>query len=405
MKFKDFFEEIISSILANKLRSGLTILGIIIGITSVIVMIALGGGVRWQIESQIQSLGSNLVMVLPGAQRTFSAIAAARGTAQTLTIEDYYAIEKKVPDISRIGAAVLRNYQVVAKNKNTRTQVVGVTALLPQIRNFQIELGSYFTERDIQNKNRVAILGPIVKDDLFDKGTNPIGQFIKINGINFKVIGVTKPKGGMTVAEDDFVFIPLSVAQTFFTGNNYISVIIIEAKDSRTIEQIKQNITTLLMSRHNIKNPEAIDFTIMTQQDILQMATSITQVLTLFLSSIASISLIVGGIGIMNMMFTSVTERTKEIGLRKAVGAKNKDISLQFLGESVVLTLIGGVIGIILGIVISFLISNVFNIETKISLFPILLSFGVCSLIGIIFGYWPAKRASKLDPIEALRYE
>ncbi len=405
MKFKDFFEEIISSILANKLRSGLTILGIIIGIASVIVMIALGGGVRWQIESQIQSLGSNLVMVLPGAQRTFSAIAAARGTAQTLTIEDYYAIEKKVPDISRIGAAVLRNYQVVAKNKNTRTQVVGVTALLPQIRNFQIELGSYFTERDIQNKNRVAILGPIVKDDLFDKGTNPIGQFIKINGINFKVIGVTKPKGGMTVAEDDFVFIPLSVAQTFFTGNNYISVIIIEAKDSRTIEQIKQNITTLLMSRHNIKNPEAIDFTIMTQQDILQMATSITQVLTLFLSSIASISLIVGGIGIMNMMFTSVTERTKEIGLRKAVGAKNKDISLQFLGESVVLTLIGGVIGIILGIVISFLISNVFNIETKISLFPILLSFGVCSLIGIIFGYWPAKRASKLDPIEALRYE
>lgn len=405
MKISDLFQETIASIFSNKLRSGLTILGIVIGIGSVIAMISIGQGAKSSIESQVEMMGSNLIVIWPGAQRTFSIATAARGTAQTLKISDAKAIEKEIFGISGVAPIINRNYQVVAKNKNTRTQIVGTSPDILLVRNYQIDLGSFFTEKDVEAKSRVAVLGPITRDDLFGENANAIGEMIKINGINFKVIGVTKPKGGMTISEDDLIFIPYSVAQTFFTGNEYVSAIAVSAQDSKMIDQIKTQITALLMDRHNIKNPDLIDFTIFTQEDMLKMATSVTKVMTILLAAIASISLIVGGIGIMNMMFTNVTERTKEIGLRKAIGAKNSDIILQFLAEAVTLTLIGGFFGIILGWVLSLGISKFGQMTTKISFFSIILAFGVSAFIGLLFGWWPAQKAAKLNPIEALRYE
>ena len=405
MKIGDLIEETISGISTNKLRSGLTILGIVIGIGSVIAMISVGQGAKWQIESQIQQIGSNLIVIYPGAMRTFSIAAAARGTAQTLKISDAKAIEKEISGISGVAPIINRNYQVVAQNKNTRTQIVGTSPDILLVRNYQIDLGNFLTEKDIEARSRVAVLGAITRDDLFGENANPLGQMIKINGINFKVIGVTKPKGGMALSEDDLIFIPYTVTQTFFTGNEYLSAIAVSAQSPQIIDQVKSQITTLLMELHNIKNPDLIDFTLFTQEDMLQMATSVTQIMTILLSSIASISLSVGGIGIMNMMFTNVTERTREIGLRKAIGAKNSEITLQFLGESVMITFFGGILGIILGWVFSFLISTFGMIATKVSAFSVILAFGVSALIGILFGWWPAKKAANLDPIEALRYE
>jgi len=405
MSITDLLQETISAISANKLRSGLTILGIVIGIGSVIGMISIGQGAKSSIESNIQTLGSNLIAILPGAQRTFSAVAAARGSAQTLTIEDAEEIKKEISNISGVAPVIQRNYQVVAQNKNTRTQIIGTTAAYSQVRNVQIELGSFFSEQNDTNLTKVVVLGPLVRDDLFGEVANPIGKYIRIQGMNFKVIGVTKAKGGFSVIEDDTVFIPLSIAQKFLTGDNYISTIAVQADSPKVIDEVKAEITDLLMRRHNIKDIQLVDFTIFTQEDMLGMVSSITDTMTILLSAIAGISLIVGGIGIMNMMMTSVTERTREIGLRKAIGAKRSDINFQFLAEAVMLTFLGGALGIVLGWILSLGISTFGGITTKISLFSILLAFGVSALIGIGFGYWPAQKAAKLNPIEALRYE
>ena len=250
------------------------------------------------------------------------------------------------------------------------------------------------------------MLGPTTRDDLFGTGVDPIGQSIRINKVDFKVVGVTKSKGGSGFgSQDDMIFVPLSTAQRFLAGDTYVTTISIEAADQNSMVTIQQQINDLLLQRHNISNPQLADFQILNQSDIVSAASSVTNTFTILLASIAGISLIVGGIGIMNMMLTTVTERTREIGLRKAIGAKRKDISLQFLSESVMLTFFGGLIGIVLGWLLAFGVTQFGGIATKISLVSILLAFGVSAAIGIIFGYYPARRASKLNPIDALRYE
>lgn len=406
MLIADLFKETYFAVRANKVRSGLTILGIVIGIGSVIAMISVGQGASGSIESSIQSMGSNLLTVSPGVQRSFSQVQSQRGSAQTLTMEDAEAIAEEISSVQAVAPELSRRYQIVVKGKNTNTQVDGTTDSYLGVRNVEIDQGSFISEQNVLSQSKVAVLGPTTRDDLFGEGTSPIGETIRINGINFKVIGITKSKGGTGFgSQDDMVFIPITTAQKFLAGSDYVSTINVQSNSPKVMTQVQTDITALLMRLHNISDPQLADFSVLSQQDLLGAVSSITNTMTILLASIAGISLLVGGIGIMNMMMTTVTERTREIGLRKAIGAKRLDINLQFLTEAVMLTFLGGIIGIILGSGLAFGITLFTGIATKISLFSILLAFSVSAAIGIGFGYWPAQKAAKLNPIEALRYE
>jgi len=407
MNIADIFRETFSALLSNKARSGLTILGIVIGIGSVIAMISVGQGSTASIQSSIQSLGSNLLMVSPSFQRGVGMqISAGRGSARTLKQEDVDAIQKEIMLIKAIAPELSSRYQIIAKGTNTNTSVLGTTPNYPEVRNVQIESGSFVSEQNVRSLSKVAVLGPTTRDDLFGEGVNPIGQTIHINKVDFKVIGVTKEKGGSGMSnQDDMIFVPLSTAQRFLAGSSYLSTIYIEIVDQESMTTAQEQITSLLLSRHNISNPELADFSVINQADIVASVSSISSTLTILLAAIAGISLIVGGIGIMNMMLTTVTERTREIGLRKAIGAKKKDISLQFLIESIMLTFIGGIVGILLGWILSYAVAYFGSMTTEVTSWSIFLAVGVSACIGIIFGFYPARRAAGLNPIEALRYE
>lgn len=403
----DLFEEVFFAISANKARSGLTILGIVIGIGSVVALISVGQGAKGSIEQSIQSIGSNLIMVYPGSQRSVgSQVRGGFGSAQTLTQEDADAIQEEIALAKAVAPEVSRRYQITAKGTNTNTSVIGTVSSYNQVKNLEIDIGSFISDQNVKSLSKVAVLGPTTRDDLFGENANPIGQKIKINRIEFTVIGITKSKGGTGIGtQDDIVFIPLSTSQRFLAGNDYVSTISVQAQDQKSMAIVQQQITNLLLARHNISDPLLADFSVLNQADIVETASAATDTFTVLLAAIAGISLIVGGIGIMNMMLTTVTERTREIGLRKAIGAKNKDISLQFLAEAMILTFIGGVVGIIFGWLISLLITKFGGIATSVSMSSIILAFGVSAAIGIIFGYYPARKAARLNPIEALRYE
>ncbi len=407
MKYKDLLEETTSALTGNKVRSGLTMLGIVIGIGSVIAMVSIGKGAQGSIESSIQSIGSNLILVMPGFSRNVgSQVSLGRGSAQTLTLADAEAILNSVPRVKAVAAETSRRYQVAAKSKNTNTQVLGTEPAYASVRNVSVQSGVFISEQHLKNYSKIVVLGPAVAEDLFGSAENTLGQSIKINRIEFKVVGVTQAKGGSGFNNaDDMVYVPLSTAQRFLAGDNYVSQISVQAQSAADMSFVQQSVSALLLARHKISNPQSADFQVLNQSDIVNAASSVTQVFTTLLASIAAISLLVGGIGIMNMMLTTVTERTKEIGLRKAIGARKKDITAQFLLEAVILTLAGGFLGILLGWLLSFLVSRFAGIATQISPSSVFLAVGVAGVIGLVFGYYPALRASRLNPIDALRFE
>jgi putative ABC transport system permease protein len=380
-------------------------LGIIIGVGAVIAMVSIGMGVRDKVQTSIASLGSNLLIISPGATSA-SGVRLAAGSNNSLTNNDAQAIAKEVAGVSFVAPSVSRQYQLVYGNKNWVTNVQGVTPEYLEVRNFAIEAGTFFTIKDMDTRNRVAILGKTTVDNMFGE-VNPLGQTIRINKAPFQIVGVLEAKGQSAggMDQDDIVLIPLTTAQERMIGITYLHSISVQADNADVINQVQEDITELLRSRHRLTMNTPDNFTVRNLAAVMATAEETTQTITLLLGNIAAISLLVGGIGIMNIMLVSVTERTREIGIRKALGATYYNILLQFLIEAIVIGVTGGLIGILLGIGTSLAISAVAGWNTVISVASILLAFGFSVLIGLFFGIYPARKAALLDPIEALRYE
>jgi len=407
MELLELLVESVSTLTLNKLRTGLATLGIIIGIGSVITLVSLGQASQKAVQNQIQSLGSNLLTVMPGAQNS-GGIRGAAGSTTNLTYDDAKAIleSPQITTVKNVSPEYSKRTQVVAGRNNTNTQIYGVTPNYAEVRKVGVSSGSFISQHDVDSLNKVTVLGPQVVSDLFGDGVNPIGEMIHINKQSFRVIGVTTSKGGSGFQnQDDMIFIPLTTAQKIVFGASNLSSISVEAKSEDLMTQAQDQVGYFLLARHRLNDPSQADFSILSQNDILNTASSITGTFTALLSGIAAISLIVGGIGIMNIMLVTVTERTREIGLRKALGAKKKVITTQFLLESIILTGVGGILGMIFGILASLIISYFINLPFTISPFSIALAIGVSGVIGILFGWYPAKKAADLQPIDALRYE
>lgn len=407
MDISELLGSAIEALSINKMRTLLATFGIVIGIGSVIALVSLGQASQKSIQNQIQSLGSNLLTVMPGAQRTGN-VRGATGSITSLTYDDAKAIltSTQITTIKNVSPEYSRRAQVVAGRNNTNTQIIGITPAYAEVRKVSVSSGSFITQRDVDSLTKVAVLGPQVINDLFGEGANGVGETVRINGQSFRVIGVTTAKGGTGFQnQDDMVFVPLTTAQKIIFGATNVSSISVEAKSEDVMTQAQDELGYFLLARHRLSDPSVADFSILSQSDILNTASSITGTFTALLSGIAAISLIVGGIGIMNIMLVTVTERTREIGLRKALGAKKKIITTQFLLESIMLTGAGGILGMGLGILTSFIIAHFINLPFVISPSSIALAIGVSGVIGILFGWYPANKAANLQPIEALRYE
>ncbi len=405
MLFTESVRIAVNALFANKLRSLLTMLGIIIGVGAVIAMVAVGMGVTQRVTDSIASLGSNMLIIRPGASMS-GGLRGAAGSRTTLKYEDATAIKKKIKDVDYVSPTVQKNYQVVYGNQNWNTSVTGVTQEYMSIRDLKVMTGSFITEDDMNTRNRVAVIGMTVASNLFGEA-NPVGKTIRVNNQPYRVIGVLESKGQSSVGQDqdDVVIVPLTTAMDRLLAVTYVQTINVQVSSPSKMDDVQANIETLLRQRHHLTGTKSDDFQVQNLTSLMSTMNETTTMLTLFLGSIAAISLIVGGIGIMNIMMVSVTERTREIGIRKALGATFKDIMTQFLIESVVIGVIGGVLGIFFGIVAAQLISKFGDFQTVITVAPILLSFAFSVGIGLFFGIYPARKAALLDPIEALRYE
>ncbi|HPS49907.1 MAG TPA: ABC transporter permease [Bacteroidales bacterium] len=406
MKVKNLLIAALRSLAKNKMRTFLTMLGIIIGVGSVIAMLAIGQGSRQSIQEQISSLGTNVLMIFPQASST-GGVRMEAGSSQRMTIEDLNAIRERCPSVAYITPQVRTSGQLVNGNSNWRTSVYGVYPDYFNIRDLKLTSGTVFTMNDDRSAAKVCIVGQTVVTNLFGEGADPIGSFIRINKIPFEIVGITEKKGQNAFGQDqdDIVVAPFSTVQKRMMAVTYIQSMLASAVSEPKIPTASQEITDVLKAKHNLGPSEDPDFTIRTQTDIANMATATSKILTILLATIASISLLVGGIGIMNIMLVSVTERTREIGIRMSVGARGRDVLLQFLIEALLISLIGGFIGISLGVIASQLIASILKWPVTISAESILMSFLFSSAIGIFFGWYPARKAARLNPIEALRYE
>jgi putative ABC transport system permease protein len=389
----------------NLLRTLLTMLGIIIGVGAVIAMVSIGNGAKAQIESQIANLGQNNIMIMSGNVRR-GGFSMGFGSAGTLTKEDFNAIQREITDIAAISPEVRSGAQVAAGNQNLQTSIIGVSADYPDIRSWPVVIGSAFTDQDVKRAAKVALIGKTTAKTLF-ADEDPVGQIIRIKGAPFTVVGqlATKGMSMMGSDQDDIIMVPWTSAITRLTGGTTFRSLTAQAADANVMTEVQTQISELLRQRHRITPGMDDDFLVRTQTEISDMATATSKTMTMLLGAIASVSLMVGGIGIMNIMLVSVTERTREIGIRMAVGAKGRDILTQFLIEAISLSLIGGILGIALGVGSSKLLAMKMNWPTETSMNAILVAFLFSGAVGVFFGFYPARKAAKLDPIDSLRYE
>lgn len=402
-KVYDYFSESQKSLLSNKTRTFLSILGVVVGVASLIAMLSLGQGAQQQVKKQISSLGANLLMVSPSIRR-IGGVATETGALRGLTLEDLKAI-KNLKEVEAVSPLVQGRAQVVYANRNWNTRIEGVSSEFQYLRNTFPQKGRFFNDEEVSLKAKVALVGEEVVKQLFS-GKEPLGEFIKINRVYFKIIGILPRRGVVGWRnEDDRIVIPYTTAMFRLLGTEFINTINVKIKDEYTPEEVSDNIKKTILKLHRLPETKKELIDIQNTAEIQQTITETTKTFSFLLGSIAFISLLVGGIGIMNIMLVSVTERTREIGIRKSIGATNSDILVQFLIESVYICLIGGALGVIVGSSISFILSTFAKWNTKLTIYSIVLAFGFSTIIGIIFGLWPAKKASNLNPIEALRYE
>lgn len=402
--YKESFLMAWASLIANKMRSILTMLGIIIGVAAVIALVSIGNGVKQDIQNSISSLGSNLLMVMPGAPRT-PGVRPSQGSMKSLKVSDYQAISK-LDGVKAASPYTANSYVTIYQSKNWTTTVSGVSSNFQDVNNWTMAEGRFISSKNVENRERVAVVGQTVVKNLF-AGEDPVGKEIRVKNIPFRVIGVLNSKGNGTMGndQDDVIFIPYTTAMERVEGVDYLRMVYVVASDDNGVDRLQSDIENLLRVRHSIKDTNLDDFNIQNMKSIMETMEQTTGTLTLFLGAVAAISLVVGGIGIMNIMLVSVTERTREIGIRKALGATYFVIVTQFLIEAVVISLMGGLIGIALGIGASKLIGLASGMSTVISVPTIVLSFAFSMAIGLVFGIYPARKAAKLNPIDALHYE
>ena len=406
MNGTNLFKIALRALANNKLRAFLTMLGIIIGVASVITMLAIGQGSKKSIQAQISEMGSNMIMIHPGADMR-GGVRQDPSAMQTLKLADYEALRNETNFLSAVSPNVSSSGQLIAGNNNYPSSVSGVGTEYLEIRQLTVDNGAMFTEADIQTSAKVCVIGKTIQENLFPTGEDPVGRIIRFNQVPFRVVGVLKAKGynSMGMDQDDLIFAPYTTIQKKVLAITHLQGITCSALKEEYTEQAIDEISEILRRNHKLKATDEDDFTIRSQQELSSMLTSTTDMMTVLLAAVAGISLLVGGIGIMNIMYVSVTERTREIGLRMSIGAKGIDILAQFLIESILISVTGGLIGVVLGVGSALIVNYVAHFPIFIQPWSVLLSFVVCTATGIFFGWYPAKKAAQLDPIEAIRYE